>query len=1857
MQALPAGSMVSVGLPEPEVRALLPAELSLAAVNAPEVCAVSGPDEAVTRFVRRLEADGVPYRLLRTSHAFHSAMMDPILDQFAAEVAGCPARPPARPYVSCLTGDWMPGEQAADPGYWARHLRHPVRFADGMARLLESGVRLLVEVGPGDTLTKLARLADGARQATVTALTPPAGLDERPDDGAVLLEGVGRMWLAGAEVDWAALHEPGPRSRVSLPGYPFERRRYWIDPPGAAASGPTADLAFDAGPEAPDEPAIDSARPPLDSEFVAPRDHAEERLAAIWQDLLGVRPVGVLDNFVELGGHSLLATKMITRIRQEFGLDIPLRALTQASTVEALARLLAQSGQESEAAEASLPAATPDWAALHEPFPLSEIQQAQWLGRMGSFSLGNVAAHMYWELERDCARLHVDPGTDLARLNRAWARVMDRHPMLRAVINADGTQQILPDVGPYVITATDLSGLAAGEAQAELDRLRDRLSHEIRPAGQWPLFDIRATVLPGRRMRIFLSFDLLMADMGSVRILLRDWRRYYEDPDAQLPALGISYRDYRAAAARIRETPQYERSLAYWRDRVAELPGPPALPLAVPPEQITAPRFEPHETIIPAAVWERITRQAARRGLTPSAVLLAAYAQVLGTWSRTGRFTLNVTTNIRFPVHPDVDELVGGFASFGLQAVDLTRDRGIEAVARQIQEQNWKDLEHRYLSGVEILRELGRQRRNAAGAVAPVVFTSTLIGDGADFQSIVEWIGDQVYAVVQTPQVWMDGAALELDDGLGLSWAAVDGLFEPGVVAEMFGAFCAVVRGLADESGAGWGPAAVALPGWQSDLVAEVNATAGPVPEGLLFSPLLEAARQRPEAVAVASAGRELSYAELCRRASWVAVQLAGQGVSPGQLVGVSASKGPEQVVAALGVLLAGAAYVPVDPELPPARRAYVLDHGQVAVVVTGPGAGPDWPAQVAVDLDDPAQVAAGPPPCAATPGDLAYVLYTSGSTGEPKGVAVCHRAALNTCADICDRFGLGPADRVLGLSSLSFDLSVWDIFGVLGAGGALILPEPGARRDPARWRQLATDHQVTVWNSVPALMEMFTETCAATPGGPPPGLRLVLMSGDWIPVGLPGRIRALWPHCEVISLGGATEAAIWSIWHRAGDPEPGWDSVPYGKPLRNQTWQVLNDRLEPCPVWVTGELFIGGTGLAEGYWRDEERTAAAFFPHPATGERLYRTGDLGRRHPDGTIEFLGRQDSQVKIGGYRIELGEIETVLAAAPGVAAAIAGTAGDRHHRRLVAAIIPAPGQPRNPAADTTRADAARQHARQHLPAYMIPAAITTIDQLPLTANGKVNRNALTTTPPPPHQPSHPPATTTPTQQAIIGRLSALVAEVAGLDQVDPEANFFETGGDSITGVRIISRAADEGLEIRLQDLFEAQSLAELAIVLEARGVTAAPAGSGAVPLTPSQQHLLGQPAGIHRIEVPVAPGLTPEQAQRAVTRLVERHPSLRSRFTPGPDGWTQHFAGAGEVDAYVPLLELGMLPETMRPAAAAEMLAEMRAELDLEQGPVFKAALFDLGGQRRLAWLIHELAADMPSCELLLAEFLRLTAPCQNGAAALMPPTTSFAAWAARRPGPDLPPGPPPPRPQPSAQPARQVLHAELDEAETARLLSSARDAYRLSLTELCLAALALARSAAGWAAADVEVVTDPRADAGGETDISRSVGAFSAAAPVRLDFAPAGPGELLAAVKQLLRGEPAGPAGRRAGLAQPREPLVILRSEGDFGGRSGLDRLLGPDARPWPQPEGGPAAAVLTVLVYRGRLHAEWSWPGPAPAGAGELAGAFTGALRTLADHCREAGPARPQASDFPLAGLADGELSRLLGALGGEEEL
>ncbi|QGZ37685.1 amino acid adenylation domain-containing protein [Pseudoduganella flava] len=1271
MQSLPAGAMLMVALPEADLAPYLARGCDVAAVNGPAICVLSGPAAAIDAAEAELTAAGTETRRLHTSHAFHSAMVEPILDQFAARVAAVTLRAPARPYLSNVSGDWVTAAQATDPAYWVAHLRGTVRFGDALRRVLDDGGYVLLEAGPGQALTTLARRSFGVADAVL----PSARHAHDPrDDHEVYLQALGGLWVRGCRVEWDGVYAGERRLRLPLPGYAFDRKRYWIDPADAgAAPVPAAAAAA--------HTTVAAAAAVAAPAQQAPRaDTLTERLAAIWRQAFGVAAVNADDSFFELGGDSLLATQLTAVVRDQLGVQLKLAELFDHPRFGDLAACLeGRAGTEQGAAAAApLTRVAPDHAHRHEPFPLTDIQQAYWVGRSGTMELGDVATHIYLEVD-------IRQG-ELDRFVAAWNVLIRRHDMLRAIFLPSGEQQILAEVPPYAFEVIELADLDEDEAERRRLALRERMSHQVLPADRWPLFDIKALRAAPRRFRLCISIDILLVDAWSMNMLIEQWLQLYREPALALAPIDFSFRDYVLAERALQDSPAYRDSERYWFDRIGSLPPAPDLPLAQAPSALRNPQFSRRSYQMPRERWSALKQKAVSAGLTPSGVLMAAFSRVLARWSAQPHFTINLTMYSRHPFHEQVEQIVGDFTSLTLLEVDLRHPGAFLAHAEGVQKQLWADLDHRYVSAIHVLREM--TRRNGSRVAMPVVFTSTLGVRALEHETdATDELGEEVFGVSQTSQVWLDHQVMEWKGQLRFNWDAVDVLFPAGMVDAMFDTYCRYIEQLVDDAAA-WHDTAAPdlLPPEQRALLAAANDTTFTQELPLLHRGFEAQALAAPERAAVIAPDRVLTYGALLTHAQGLGALLRERGVAPAEPVGIYMEKGWQQVVAVMGILAAGGAYLPIDPALPDERLAYLLENSGLRQVVVSAALADQLATRArcaAVVLEDVAPVAPGTP--LLTPrqqlDDLAYVIYTSGSTGRPKGVMVPHRGAANTAADINRRIGLTPEDRVFALSALNFDLSVYDLFGTLSCGAALVMPAAAALRDPTHWSALIREHRVTVWNSVPALMQILV-THAAAEGGPAPmPLRIALLSGDWIPPALPARMAALWPHTAVLGAGGPTECSIWSACHPVVPADWDKDSIPYGRPMVNQQIHILDSQLQPCPLWVPGELYVAGDGLALGYLADPERTAALFVHHPVTGQRLYKSGDLGRWLPCGDIEFLGRNDFQVKVNGYRVELGEVEAVLRQYTGRDAVVvaADDAGRKNRSRLVAYLVGAAAQP--------------------------------------------------------------------------------------------------------------------------------------------------------------------------------------------------------------------------------------------------------------------------------------------------------------------------------------------------------------------------------------------------------------------------------------------------------------------------------------------------------------------------------------------------------------------------------------------------
>lgn len=1172
------------------------------------------------------------------------------------------------------------------------------------------------------------------------------------------------------------------------------------------------------------------ARLPLDKavltrSYTAPQRSTEIRLAEVWGEVLNLTRVGIHDHFFDLGGNSLLAVKLLAEIRSRMKVELTLRQLLIASTIANLATELdaaeAASLSQTDSSRDDFPQLTLSPQEAFEPFPLTEVQMAYWSGRRTA----GAATHVYQEME--FAHL------DIEHFEQCFQTLVQRHPMLRAVVMPDGMQQILEEVPPYPVRITDASCCSEAERASRLDNIRQVMSQTIH-TGSWPMFAIEATRLTGELTRLHISFDLMIADARSFRIILDELAALYAGT-AQLPPLEATFRDYVLSLLSVTSADRYRMAQSYWKERVPRLPAGPQLPIVV-SQGMERQEFKRWKAVLPARLWSKLSAAARRRGLTSSALLLACYSEVLALYAKQPHFLLNLTLFNRLPLHPQMEYLVGDFTTISLLEVDYRDPLPFGRRAEQLQERLWTDLDHRLYSGIRVTEQL--MAHSILIEPVPVVFTSLLDLSGmeettAGFDRIFQRRNEsetEARSLSETPQVWLDHQVAERDGELHYNWDAVQSKFPPGVLDEMFAIYGSLLRRLAEQEEA-----------WEQTLPLADSGSAGfahrlrlaeidarhqhkqEVQDIALHHGFQRMVRTQPMAPALVAGGHTFSYEELNRMANTVAHQLVEYGIQPGTLVAVVMDKGWEQVTAVLGILKAGAAYLPVDAGLPAYRIGELLELGQVQVVlVQGSVPVGDWATATIKTIEVNENTGDEQVPEYGGEADgigeqLAYVLFTSGSTGTPKGVMISHIAAVNTLTDINRSHRLNPQDVVLGLSSLSFDLSVFDIFGCLAAGGTLVLPEPQRLRDPAHWLELMHTHRVTVWNSVPAFMNMLL-TYAATEIRLD-SLRLCLLSGDWIPSTLPGAIRRLSPEAEVIALGGATEAAIWSIQFPVHTVDPAWTNIPYGLSMSGQRVYVLNARMEECPVSVPGELYIGGLGVASGYWRDEVRSAEQFVLSPITGERLYRTGDWGRYEDDGVIEFLGRDDLQIKINGYRIELSEIESTLKACPGVQAAIVLAEGEEDARRLRAFVIL--GSEQQPLPDPA---VLRSHLRSRLPGYMVPYSISILEEFPLTPNGKTDRKALLSILPETIELADAPA-----QSVLEEGIISIWKELLNLPQIDRDEHFFDLGGNSLKLVQLqLKLKGMLNREVPMIELFRHTSVATLVEFFGSDSVDKPPTG---------------------------------------------------------------------------------------------------------------------------------------------------------------------------------------------------------------------------------------------------------------------------------------------------------------------------------------------------------------------------------------------------------------------------------------------
>ncbi|QEQ04513.1 amino acid adenylation domain-containing protein [Bacillus velezensis] len=1114
-----------------------------------------------------------------------------------------------------------------------------------------------------------------------------------------------------------------------------------------------------------------------------PRTEIERDLVDIWKSVLKTDEISIDDNFFELGGNSILIINLITAIEDRLFIKLDFKNFISNSTIEKLAKVISVSERKSKT-NSNVMEIQADIKHKNTEFDLTNVQMAYLMGRDKQFELGGTSTHAYLEIETEL---------NIEKLNKSLQKVIDHQDMLRAVILPNGRQKILQQVPQYEISVQDISQLSDIEQEKKIAEERDRTSHHIFNPNEWPLFEFKALKIQGDKHRLFFDIDMLIADGASIQLLFKQISELYNGKDEMVP-LEISYRDYMLAYQKVKTTQKYENDKAYWLSQLKDFPKAPAVPLKERLDAISKPTFKRKSKIIDKLLWETLCKKAASYNITPAIILFTAYAKVLSKWSNQQNLAVNTTVFNRQPLHKQVNDIIGDFTSLIMLKASFEKKMNFWEEAKKVQVTFMEALEHRDYDGVEFIREYARYNNlKHKSATMPVVFTSMLFGNMFNLNNNdLLNIGELKMAVSQTSQVYLDHQVIELNDGVMLSWDYVSEAFENDVIESMFEEYTYIIDQLT--SGEMMSSEDTAL----EQAITDYNQTEKAIKPDTLYHLFARQTIKTPENIAIECQGRAVTYQELQVMSNRISSFLEEKGIQPNEYVGVIVDREIETIASILAVLKIGAAYIPINPEFPKERQSYIVKDGNCKVVLTA-----ELVKTIVSSYKESKRESV------AVPEQIAYAIYTSGSTGKPKGVIIKNEAVINTILDINEKYSVNETDRFIGLSSMSFDLSIYDIFGAFSAGATLVMIED--QRDIKKIHDIVKEEKITVWNSVPMIMEMLVNYMDETENKSNAGvinydelpeLRLVLLSGDWIPVHLLERIKDHFVESEVISLGGATEASIWSIYYPIKTVKAEWTSIPYGYPLSNQTYYVLNYENDPCPIGVKGELYIGGRGVAEGYLNDKEKTEASFIDHPDFG-RIYRTGDMGVLTQEGYIEFLGRKDHQIKVRGYRVELGEIESVILEHRQVRNAVVINQKDARNQDVLYAYVA--GHQSLPPTDL------KEFLSLKVPEYMIPSYIVQIEEVPLTSNGKVDRKKL--------------LALDVTDQASIGRkikeprteierdLVDIWKSVLKTDEISIDDNFFELGGNSISLSNIYTKIEKKYSDLNIVDLFKYQKISEL------------------------------------------------------------------------------------------------------------------------------------------------------------------------------------------------------------------------------------------------------------------------------------------------------------------------------------------------------------------------------------------------------------------------------------------------------------
>ncbi len=1386
MQNLPSGSMLAVPISNESIIPLLNDDISLAASNAPSYCVVSGEKRAIDLFKSKLAKEGINSRELHTSHAFHSEMMNPILNDFTKEVSKVNLNPPEIPFISNVSGSWITSEQATDPNYWSKHIRNTVRFFEGIEELLKAKNRIFLEIGPGQTLGTLVRMNSNLTDdhTVLSSLPHPK---EHGSDVAFILKTIGKLWLAGIDFNWQKLYREESRQRLPLPTYPFERKRYWID------NGSTIDSPSDSDKQKSVKSEITKEQYNKRS-----RDEVSQLITDIWKECLGVDHLNIHDNFFNLGGHSLMAVRIINEIKTKLNIKISISELINNPVINDFIQVISKKLTVDEDKVDDSVIKPRD---SHDALVMSAAQKRLWF--LNLYDPDNPAYNL-------ALSLRITGSIDLDLLQESTAILLQRHEAFKTTFyNIDGKPLI--KISSEAILNIETIDLLSYKPTQRQNKLRESVIRNVRQPfhlDEPPLYKINFYRITADEVVLVLFIPHILIDGWSFDIFHRELATVYGDlatgKQPELPELTVQYADYALWEQTKQGYPNRKSDIDYWQKYLSSDIPVLEFPYEEPrPAELSAEGATCHFSFS-REVSSSIKQFCEKYSVTPFICLLSALHVLFHKY--TGQDKIIIGTPYANRENRQVKNIIGFFLNMLANKADFSQDLTFLQFVNTIKEGFYHSLEHSQLHFEELLNVLKVERHINIHPLFQVMFafqsylTAEIKTDNITFAEEVLERGLSEYDF--SLYMW------EKEDRFHGCIEYSTDLSHESMVKRLLVHFEELLRYVTNNGDISISQLSLLTQAERHQILNNWNDTQQHSNKNTYFIEMFyEKSRTHKNKTAVICDKESISYKDLNTLSNKMAHYLIEKGLTPNTSVGVCLERNVQMLVTILGILKAGASYVPLDPSFPKHRLNFMIDDSQLKFIISTAELTTHFdykPPVVLLFLEKHWDAILKEPDIDVLTrinGDTtAYIIYTSGSTGKPKGVQIHHAALANFLLAMQQKPGIKKHDRLLALTTLSFDISCLELYLPLITGATIVLATSQISRDGQQLMHYIAQNHISIMQATPATFQMLYQL-----DWHPPAKIKILCGGEALPLELANKLQE--QAGSVWNMYGPTETTVWSSIYKL----KGYNDKPLiGKPIRNTTFYIFDKHLQPVPVGVIGELFIGGQGVSQGYLNRDNLTSERFIVNPLTGnrqDRVYRTGDLARYLDDGNLEYISRIDFQVKLRGFRVELGEIESILDTYPGIIQSVCTIYEfSENDKRLVAYLK---------TKENLDISAIKEFLSNHLPEYMIPNFIQCLDEFPLTLNNKVDRKALPkpdikTTGAVEEVASH-----SPTERKLLGIWQNLLK----IEKIGINDNFFNLGGHSLLAAQLFSDIEKSfGKNIPLSSLFKAPTVKTLSKIID-------------------------------------------------------------------------------------------------------------------------------------------------------------------------------------------------------------------------------------------------------------------------------------------------------------------------------------------------------------------------------------------------------------------------------------------------------